>query len=381
MVNRVGIMSMQRILNYGSSLQAYGLRRLIEGVDPDAAVRFVDYHPGRTLVAAAAPSSRLRRSVAKIREYGAIDAPLADRLRFVNHKRRYAARNFADLGISSSPDHQLDLDVQVIGSDEVFNCVQSNTNVGYSRDLFGHGSSARHLVSYAASFGNTTIDKIERFGIADELTTDLARFDLISVRDRNSAEIVRHLTGTEPAVHVDPVLAYDFMAAEPRIPVQRPLDRPYLVVYAYPGRLSRAENQQIRRYADGRGLTVVAFGGPQSCADRFVDCSPFELLAWFRDAETVVTDTFHGTIFSIINQRPFTTIIRTSSEHGYGNEEKLSHLLDTFGLMDRAVTSLDDLGELARSPLASTDLESTLDRERRRSVSYLAAAVERSAQR
>ena len=42
----------------------------------------------------------------------------------------------------------------------------------------------------------------------------------------------------------------------------------------------------------------------QKCADRFVDCSPFEVLAYFRNAEEVITDTFHGSLFSVITHRP-----------------------------------------------------------------------------
>ena len=49
-VSTVGIMSMQRIFNYGSSLQAYSLKRLIEATRPDAEVRFLDYVPGDVLV-------------------------------------------------------------------------------------------------------------------------------------------------------------------------------------------------------------------------------------------------------------------------------------------------------------------------------------------
>ena len=47
---RVGIMSMQRILNYGSSLQAYGLSRLLSDLDESVDVSFVDYVPGAVLV-------------------------------------------------------------------------------------------------------------------------------------------------------------------------------------------------------------------------------------------------------------------------------------------------------------------------------------------
>lgn len=373
----VGIMSMQRIFNYGSSLQAYALRRLIEDADASARVQFLDYQPGPTLVegGAPAPHSAWARSLAKVREYGRVDAPLADRVRFVNHKRRYANAYFPDLGIpierGPAPSR---LDVQVIGSDEVFNCVQSNTNVGYSRDLFGHGSVAGRLTSYAASFGNTTVAKVEAHGIRDELAADLARFDALSVRDANSAGVVAALTGREPEVHVDPVIAYDY-GREPGVPAGRPHPRPYLVVYGYSGRLTDAENGMLRALARRRGMDILSFGGLQACATKFVDCHPFELLAYFRDAEAVVTDTFHGTIFSLLTHRPFATIVRPSTGTGYGNEEKLTDLLSRFGLADRRADGLDDIERLVEAPLDAPTVDAIVARERARSADYIRRGV------
>lgn len=370
-------MSMQRIFNYGSSLQGYGLRRLLEGVDPDARVSFVDYVPGRTLVDdGTGTATSLGRVAQKLREVREVDAPWRDRARFVDHKRRYGARYFPDLGITAQPSHDLDLDLQVIGSDEVFNCVQANTRVGYSRDLFGHGSPARHVVSYAASFGNTSLEKLRRFGVADEVAADLGAFASLSVRDENSAGIVEALTGTRPEVHVDPVLAHPFMDVEPRIPTRRLHDSPYVIVYGYSGRLSAAENAAVREFARARGADVLGFGGLQECADRFVECSPFELLAYFRDAEAVVTDTFHGTIFSLVNQRPFATIVRPSKGHAYGNEEKLMYLLRTFGVTSQRWDGGRGLEELLGHPVDQAQVQRVLTEERARSLDYLRTVTE-----
>jgi hypothetical protein len=377
-VNNVGIMSMQRIFNYGSSLQGYGLRRLIEGLADDVNVSFVDYEPGPILVqdtSAKAPSSKVGRVLSKVREYNQVDARLTDRLRFLNHKRTYGARNFPKLGITPQPNHDLHLDVQVIGSDEVFNCVQSNTNVGYSRDLFGHDSPAGKVISYAGSFGNTTLEKLEAFGIRGDLEQDFARFAAISVRDENSARIVEALTGERPRVNVDPVLAYDFMSLESRIPKERLHEGKYLIVYGYGGRLNHEENQILRRYARSIGAEILCFGGVQECCDRFVDCDPFELLAYFRDAEAIVTDTFHGTIFALINNRPFATIIRRSVGHGYGNEEKLGYLLDTFGVSSQRVEEMSDIAEILGRSVDYHGVNETLARERASTLDYLESAV------
>jgi hypothetical protein len=371
-------MSMQRIHNYGSSLQAYGLRRLIEGLIDDVDVSFVDFTPGKILVDEAgvsAPTSKLRRALSKVAEYNDVDAKLSDKLRFFNHKRTYGTRYFPMIGVPPDPNHDLDLDVQVIGSDEVFNCVQSNTNVGYSRDLFGHGSPARRVISYAGSFGNTTMEKIEAFGIRRDLADDFSRFSAISVRDGNSARIVERLTGQQPAVHVDPVLAYDFMNQEARIPRGRQYDGKYLIVYGYSGRLGHEENEILKRHAAAMDAEILCLGGIQECGDRFIDCDPFELLAYFRDAEAIITDTFHGTILAIINSKPFGTIIRRSVGQAYGNEEKLGFLLDTFGLASQKVGDMNRIADVLGAEVDYDSLGEVLARERKRTREYLRSTI------
>src|SRR5699024_454633 len=102
----------------------------------------------------------------------------------------------------------------------------------------------------------------------------------------------------------DPVLAYDFMTLEKKIPSKKLYDEKYIIVYGYSGRLSDDENQVLKQYAKEKQLKILCFGGVQGCCDEFIDCDPFELLAYFRDAEFILSDTFHGSIFSIINRKP-----------------------------------------------------------------------------
>lgn len=375
---KVGIMSMQRIRNYGSSLQAYGLRRLIEEVADGVEVSFVDYRPGDSLISDQTPSTRVsivHRVRSGITELNSVEAKPADKLRYIGHRRRYDSRYLPLIGVTKQPNYDCDVDVQVIGSDEVFNFTQTSPEVGYARDLFGHGSRAKRLVSYAASFGNTTLDRIESSGVQHEITEDLRRFSTISVRDENSAQIIEHLTGQRPSVHLDPVLVYDFMNLEPRVPSTRQYKERYLIVYGYPGRFTKVENSELRRYADSNGLTILCFGGIQSCCDRFVDCDPFELLAHFRDAEAVVTDTFHGAIMAIINDRPLGAVIRRSVGRAYGNEEKLGFMLDNLGLESNKVSSIGQIANILDRQIDSSVMGERLTRERRRTSEYLASIL------
>lgn len=68
------------------------------------------------------------------------------------------------LGVTEEMNYNPELDCLVIGSDEVFNCIQKNSNVGYSPELFGKDNRAKKLITYAASFGNTTLEKLDRYG-------------------------------------------------------------------------------------------------------------------------------------------------------------------------------------------------------------------------
>ncbi|WP_449315398.1 polysaccharide pyruvyl transferase family protein [Rubneribacter sp.] len=340
---KVGIMSMQRIRNYGSFLQAHGLRSLLEELGCE--VRFVDYKPGPCLVEQKA--SRLPRPAAKLVEVLGGPGPLSAKLSYANYKRRYDGRAWPLLGLPAEPDYRTDnLDMLAIGSDEVFNCVQANPNVGFSADLFGASCQAGRLISYAASCGNTTLAKLDRYEVSNTVADWLARFDALSVRDENTATVVEALAGVEPVRNLDPVLAWDFFGREKLPPC--PVEGRYLIVYAYSGRLSAEECAAVRAYADERGFEIVNVGGVQGCCDTFLDLGPFEVLAAFRGAECVLTDTFHGTILSAIAERPFASIVRTE---GYGNAEKLTDLLARLGLEDRAAARPEGFAPLlAKAP-------------------------------
>ena len=81
-MKKVGILSMQRIQNYGSFLQAYGLKRILEDIGCD--VQFVDYHPGETLIPAYCGTGIVRK-ISKVLEVFKYSAPLKEKIRFIKY--------------------------------------------------------------------------------------------------------------------------------------------------------------------------------------------------------------------------------------------------------------------------------------------------------
>lgn len=364
---------MQRIANYGSFLQAYALKQLIQELGYE--VEFVDYHVGAPVVKGDADNeNKYIRKIEKGFETFRYKAPFLHKLAFIQYKQSFGRKYIPLLGVTNEMNYNPQLDCLVIGSDEVFNCIQKNTNVGYSLELFGKNNRAKRLITYAASFGNTTMEKLERFGKTEEIGNYLRYFDAISVRDKNSGDIVESLTSRKAIYHLDPVLTYDYMHCCDKIPQISTSER-YMILYAYSGRISEQEADWISAYARKKKLKVYAIGGIQKCADRFIDCSPFEVLTYFKNAEEIITDTFHGSIFSVITHRPFTTLVRKSVGNSYGNEEKLTDLLERFGLTNRMTATISDAEEINHIPINYGEVEELLRQQREYAKNYLSENI------
>ena len=246
-MSKVGIMSMQRISNYGSFLQAYALKQLIEKMGHS--VEFVDYHVEAPVVKDNADyKNKYIRKIQKGVETLHYNAPLSHKLAYIKYKQSFNRMYIPMLGVTDAMNYNPELDCLIIGSDEVFNCIQKNSNVGYSLELFGKDNRAKKLITYAASFGNTTLEKLNRYGKKNEIGNLLKKFDAISVRDTNSGSIVKSLTGRTPSYHLDPVLIYDYMHCCDRIS-RVPTQEKYLILYAYSGRISAREADWISEYA------------------------------------------------------------------------------------------------------------------------------------
>lgn len=373
-MKKAGILSMQRIYNYGSFLQAYALKKMME--ECGAEVEFVDYHPGECILPSK-ETTGMKRKIQKGLEILRMKGRLRDKIQFVKYKKNYARKNYPVLGLKETYNYAPKLDLLVIGSDEVFNCIQDNSNVGFAPELFGAGHQADRLVSYAASFGNTTLESLKKYQVDEQVAQWLRAFDAISVRDDNSRKIVQELTGKDPVCHLDPVLVYDYPANLPETKAKIPQD-PYMILYGYSGRFNKEEAGEIRKYAKRKGLKILCIGGIQSCGDKFIDCSPFEIFEYFKHAESVVTDTFHGTIFSVVTQKKFATFVR---KNGYGNSEKLTDLLKRLGLERQIVTDTKKLGKILNLTVAYEPVAEKIKKERKRSYSYLKEMIEKDAEK
>jgi hypothetical protein len=349
----VGVLTFHRCINYGSYWQARclveGLRtRGFEAVLMDHRSAPVDRAEWKCALSPLLPTPTPRSDVpayaAKTRKFFSqvSQLPLSPAFRL------------------EAPSELDPFDIVVVGSDEVWNL----RHPWYAACplFFGDGLQADRVVSYAASFGNH--DASER--LDDYWSEKLRRFDAIGVRDENSRRLVQDALSLDPALVLDPCLQF------PPAPIAAPegagAGRVLVYGHSFPDWFARA----VRRWADDRGVRLLSLGYRNDWADdQWLDAGPDEFAQAMREARAVVTNFFHGCVFSLINDKPFVT---TPSAY---RANKVTALTQTVGAEDRLVSEAAPparFDELLTRPLESK-IRSRIDALRRGSDAYLDHAL------
>ena len=215
-------------------------------------------------------------------------------------------------------------DVIVVGSDIVWDYEWDF--IGSDPVYFGHGLHAKKLVSYAPSIGKVDLSNV----IPEFVQEGLKKFDNISVRDESTALLVKNILGEDPEMVVDPAFIYDISGQE--IDHDEKVD--YMLVYAY--HLRDKEIQSAISYARRHNLKLISIGYFNPWCDKNItNIGPFEWLGYFKNAKTVLTGTFHGTIFSIKYARNFVTCANLHIK------PKLKTILGKIGLTSRMIENGD----------------------------------------
>lgn len=218
-------------------------------------------------------------------------------------------------------------------------------------------------IAYAPSIGPTPIESVlER----RELCECLKQFDHLSVRDANTRAVVQTVMGddAEIASVVDPTMLmprafYEGLAAD--CP-----DRDFILFY-YFGIPDKAYMEEIRRYADANGKRLICFGDNIKGVDKQLCFDPLKMMAYFAKADMIITNTFHGNVFSLIFNKPFVNID--------AGKAKVDDLLSSFGLSERTVKAACDFCGVAAKEIDYGVVGRILEEKRRESGEYLKNAL------
>ena len=357
----LGILTRHAYPNYGSLLQTVALQSTLTGLGAPCEV--IDYvrrderavSLGRTSLA----ESRVRESLAGRLAYRSVQDPnlAAMYLRFRGHQRRLLRLSPTIDDVAQIGHRTAAYRTVVVGSDQVWSPIHGVIDPAYFLEDVPAGVQA---YSYAAG---------ARAGSPAEqqaLPARLARFEAVSVRERSAVDLLTR-SGVDGRLDLDPVLLRE--ASEwSRFAGPKVGRTPYILVYQL--HTKRAFDTALAEVRDTLGLpvwqvTADARRGWRADRREYL-VSPERFVALFRDAAHVVTDSFHGSAFSLLFGRPFTTVAPVYAS------ERVSDLLAEFEL------PLRSSGDVTHVREAGAEQWALLDDRRRASTQYLAAIARRT---
>ena len=342
---KTGILTFHDGINYGAFCQVYSLQSSLLALGLD--VQVIHYkNPGFT--------ERERQCFILPRDPQATERNLRKIALFeqAHEKLNLTARIFSEEELSA---HRFDR--VVIGSDEVWNF--STELIGFDPVYFSQGVRADTIISYAPSFGSVNAGD----PIPDQVRDNLLRLKSVSVRDENSARIIRGITGKPAPVVLDPTLLHDITDQ-----AVRPQEEGYILVYGF---FTQAMAESILHHARRTGKRTLSLGYYREWCDENRDAvTPFEWLGFFRNCDCVVTTMFHGMIYSLLNRKRFRMFLTDYRRN------KIGALLDDTGLTHLAADGNGDLRGALEDDVDYDRVFRVIDEKRRFSGQYLREALE-----
>ena len=218
-------------------------------------------------------------------------------------------------------------DTFISGSDQIW----SPTSV--FDDFYYLGFTDRTKVAYAPSLGT----KVYPDAMVPRVREYLDSFSALSVRERQGADILKDKFSMEAEVVADPTMLLTADDWNALVPDTDDVSAPYALCYFLTSNMKYLDF--AREYCRSRGLrmvvpvvshTLVGIHGAEE-----IYTGPVGFLKALKGAEVVLTDSFHGTIFSILFQKIFYTFKRFSDDSAASQNSRLENLLENTGLMGR----------------------------------------------
>ena len=388
---RIGILTLPLASNYGGILQCYALQTVLERMGHEVVVldrTFAAPSAGLILLRCGSVLKCLVRRYIRGQKNIAILSPLSNTYLVDKSKQVDCSVLLEFVGnyinttrpLRSSEEllncvRKSKIDCLIVGSDQVWREEYSP----YLTDFFAGclpEDDKMLKITYGASFGTSENPISEQ--MLETCRRLSSRFDAISVREKSAVGLVKQYFGKHAELVLDPTLlldADDYFIERQKTSCSVTAGQDTLVSYVLDtdGQKAKIAND----VACELGLKESFMG----LSPKKSDGSPDKMIpvqSWldnFRNATFVVTDSFHGCVFSIINRKPFIAIVN----HSRGADRFVS-MLSQLGLEGRMV---NDYGEFSArrseliAPIDYSEVYSKLQKLKAHSLGYLSGMLER----
>lgn len=366
---KIGILTFHNAHNYGAVLQAYALKTKLNRMGHEATVlNYRNKYIGRNYKKVF-HIDFWKRDILPSR-WGKVLREVRDVFYGLSEwqKQWQVFEDFTNEKLLDGEKRQLtleevaakDIDVYVLGSDQIW---ARELTHGMDPAYFGQFAPDKAKISYAASVPNGSIPENEKPYFKQYLQS----LSHISVREEKLAVSLRELTGREVETVIDPTLLLEKEDYQELLH-EKPLKQgDYVFAYFV------VENETLSRLAKkaaelmGCELVELHYKKTPTINGKHMvfDAGPREFLTYIKDAKMVLTNSFHGTVFSILFQKKFYSV--------YKENGRIENLLGFLGLADRHIT--EESGIRLDDEIDYRASEDRLAEYRRKSVEFLAKGI------
>ena len=364
-IYKVGVLTWHYYTNFGSTLQAFSSLAMLRRAGYDA--ELINYRDPRTGVLSGV---RYWLKRAFVHTVGRLVPPFYRRHVTPPAVKYFRKKYFVETELVQTPEKLFELtgkyDCVLFGSDQIWapNC--------YNPVYFGaFVSEGIRKVSYAASIGLNDIPD----GLVEDYGRLLSDFHSVSVREVEGMWLLKERCGIDASVVLDPTLMTDAT-------VYRGMERQSVVregskyVFCYFLNKEHGYSDSVIKYSRSRGLEIIGVSARAEDGKwmrRLTGLGADQFLWLVDNAEVIFTDSYHGTIFSMLFHKKFWTFVRFAENSPVCQNSRIRQLQSYFKIDRRIVSVTSELNEMTE--IDYTDFEARLGRLREQSWYYLQKAL------
>lgn len=351
--------------NYGNILQNYAVKTILEkiGCNVETVKTEYEYGFGSTNM------DHLKKILKIILKHGDYLRIIRER-RFKSFSDEYLNKSLS-VCMESSPKIESECDCLVFGSDQIWNFTWGG-RLAWNINYFTGGFSQNiPKIAYSASIGADFIPK-EYQSVFSE---NISKFKAISVREEKAVEIIKELTGIEALVTIDPTLMLDKsdwikVAKKPKYIRNQ---EKFILTY-FLGQETDEVHNLVEKLAKEKNLKIVNLNIETLPNEKiknpdYFTTAPSEFIWLVANCEIMFTDSFHGSVFSILMSKPFRCFNR-AEEGVESTMSRMDTLFDMFSIKEWCTGNADeDIEHLFFCEYSN--VKSVLEEKRRFSVNYL----------
>lgn len=388
---RIGLAVVTYKDNFGSALQTYAIQYVLEKLGHEVGIfdikgvhRGIKFRKTWYYLSRLFDPVEIKYLIANLLSRSRKQASFGSDQFAQNMKIRHQAyQNFNDKWFKMLPltkgrkglrQHASEMDAVVVGSDQLW---RPSNIVGRFFTLEFVPDDIKK-VAYSTSFGVPELP----YNLHRHAQKFLSRIDYISVRENSGAEIVKRECGRDAKVVCDPTMlltADEWMHIQDEKPIA---DGKYILMYLMGDNPRQREFVKKLSIATGYRIIGLLHGATYISYDEdFADEKPYnvgpsEFVNLIRYARYVCTDSFHGTVFSILYSKKFFSFRRWPDGSKFSANDRLYTLLKFTGLEKRLLVGSEDIVTCIQDTVNYTEVLGKVSQSRKESLDFLVNALQ-----